>query len=93
MHGRVIPEAQNFSPQRNDNDIVTLVDVDFTAYRKAHDNRMVRRNVTVPSWLNEKAEKAGINVSGVYKSLEGRTAFGVNHDIGKEKICIQIIRK
>ena len=45
--------------------IATLVDVDFAEYRKMVDNKTVRRNVTLPNWLNVEAEKAGINVSGV----------------------------
>jgi predicted RNase H-like HicB family nuclease len=44
---------------------VTLVDVDFTEYRRANDMRTVRRNVSLPQWLNVQAEKAGINVSAV----------------------------
>lgn len=43
--------------------IKTLVDIDFDAYRKRNDNRAVRKNCTIPSWLNEEAEKAGINFS------------------------------
>jgi len=45
--------------------IVTFVDVDFVEYRKKIDNRTVRRNVALPSWLNYEAEKSGINVSKV----------------------------
>lgn len=45
--------------------IVTLVDVDFTEYRKANDMRTVRRNVSLPNWLNVRAEQSGINVSAV----------------------------
>lgn len=45
--------------------IVTLVDIDFDAYRKKIDQKMVRRNVTLPSWLNNAAEEAHLNVSGV----------------------------
>ena len=44
---------------------LTLVDVDFSEYRKKMDNKTVRRNVTLPNWLNLQAEKAGINVSRV----------------------------
>lgn len=29
------------------------------------DNKTVRRNVTIPNWLNQEAEKAHINVSKV----------------------------
>lgn len=49
----------------NQNDIVTLVDVDFTEYRRKNDMKTVRRNVTLPSWLNSAAEKSGVNVSAI----------------------------
>ena len=45
--------------------LVSLVDIDLEEYRKRLDNRMVRRNVTLPNWLNREAEKACINVSKV----------------------------
>lgn len=44
---------------------VSLVDIDFAEYRRSVDNRMVRRNVTLPNWLNQRADKARINVSKV----------------------------
>ena len=45
--------------------ILTLVDVNFTEYRRRMDNKAVRRNVTLPNWLNAEAERAQINVSRV----------------------------
>lgn len=45
--------------------IVSLVDVDLVIYRRLLDNKSVRRNVTLPNWLNQEAERACINVSGV----------------------------
>ena len=42
---------------------VLAVNVDFEAYRCALDNRIVKKNCTLPSWLNDKAEKANINFS------------------------------
>ena len=48
--------------------IVSLVDVDLVAYRKANDERTVRRNVTLPSWLNVAANEAKINVSAVLQN-------------------------
>ena len=44
---------------------VSFVDIDFTEYRRRVDNKTVRRNVTLPNWLNQEAEKAHINVSRV----------------------------
>lgn len=45
--------------------ILSLVDVDLAAYRRMLDNKTVRRNVTLPNWLNQEAEKSHINVSKV----------------------------
>lgn len=47
------------------NGCVSLVDIDFAEYRRKTDNKTVRRNVTLPNWLNQEAEKAHINVSRV----------------------------
>ena len=44
---------------------VSIVDVDLLAYRRKNDMKMVRRNVTLPNWLNREAEAAHINVSRV----------------------------
>lgn len=57
------PDSSNVTP--NKNDILTLVDVDFVEYRKRVDNRSVKKNCTIPYWLNVEAEKAGINFSKV----------------------------
>ena len=47
---------------------VTLVDIDFdfNDYWK-ESNKTVRRNTTLPYWLNERAKQANINVSEVLK--------------------------
>jgi len=45
--------------------MLTMVDVDFLEYRKKVDNKMVRRNVTLPNWLNLEAERLHLNVSRV----------------------------
>ncbi|MBO5145027.1 MAG: type II toxin-antitoxin system HicB family antitoxin [Lachnospiraceae bacterium] len=71
--GREIPAASELSTvdvskgtfAESGTGSVSLVDIDFTEYRRKVDNRTVRRNVTLPSWLNQEAEKAHINVSRV----------------------------
>ena len=60
-----VPSIVSAIKKESEDDIVTLVDVDFTEYRRKNDMRTVRRNVTLPSWLNFEAEKSGINVSAV----------------------------
>ena len=45
--------------------VISLVDIDSGEYRRKIDTKTVRKNVTIPSWLNYEAEHAGINVSRV----------------------------
>jgi len=47
--------------------VLTYVDIDTSAYRNRIRNRTVKKNCTIPGWLNEKAEAQGINFSGVLK--------------------------
>jgi predicted RNase H-like HicB family nuclease len=47
------------------NETLALVEVDFDDYRRKHDTRTVRKNCTIPGWLNEAASKAGLNFSKV----------------------------
>lgn len=64
--GEEIPQPFTIdSKPLGDNDLMSIVDIDFDEYRRARDMRTVRRNVSLPSWLNVEAEKAGLNVSAV----------------------------
>lgn len=60
-----IPSEPDAVKTDSKDDIVSLVDVDFAEYRRQQDQRTVRRNVTLPSWLNFEAEKSGVNVSAI----------------------------
>jgi predicted RNase H-like HicB family nuclease len=62
------PSALCNIAKENEDDIVTLVDVDFSEYRRKNDMKSVRRNVTLPSWLDYQAEKAGVNVSAILQA-------------------------
>lgn len=61
--GRSIPAPSQQTPEHAATDIVTLVDIDFAEYRRANDLKTIRKNVTLPSWLNYLAEKEGVNFS------------------------------
>jgi len=63
--GEALPSPVTLSPACAAPQLCALVDVDFDAYRRANETRVVRRNVTLPSWLNVEADKAGLNVSKV----------------------------
>ena len=57
--------------------LLSLVDIDFDVYRRKIDMKTVRRNVTLPNWLNREAEEAHINVSKVLQEAL-MTKLGVN---------------
>jgi len=64
--GEELPTPSSFDAVKKiEGDIYTLVDVDFDEYRRKHDNRAVKKNCTIPSWLNEEAIARGINFSQV----------------------------
>lgn len=42
---------------------ITYVDIDTEEYKKKLDTRSVKKNCTIPAWLNDKAEAAGVNFS------------------------------
>ena len=50
---------------KNDNETIVLVDMDFLAYKQKHDNRAVKKTLTIPQWLNTLAEREGVNFSNV----------------------------
>lgn len=63
--GKEIPEPDSAEFAAGNEDIVTYVDVDFTEYRKRAENKKVKKTLSIPSWLNEKAEAEHINFSRV----------------------------
>ena len=50
-----------------ENTIVTLVDLDLDRYRKKMMNRSIRRNVSIPEWLDRAAKREHLNVSGALR--------------------------
>ena len=63
--GREIPSASADPPACAPGKKTAYAVVDFDTYRRAHDMRVVRKNVTLPSYLNDMAKKAGVNFSQV----------------------------
>ena len=63
-----LPTPTPIEQVKCDNGFVTLVDVDFDEYRRKNEMRAVKKNCTIPSWLNYEAEKANINFSQVLQN-------------------------
>ena len=67
--GKALPVPSPLqSIQSQDGDTVSLVDVDFTEYRRKNELRTVKKNCTLPSWLCYEAEKANIYFSQALQS-------------------------
>jgi len=49
-------------------EFVTLLEFDMLEYRKRNENNSVKKTLTIPSWLNDEAEKRHINFSSVLQS-------------------------
>lgn len=63
--GQPIPPASRSLPEHGENELAAFALVDFDAARRANEARTVRKNVTLPSYLNDLANKAGLNFSQV----------------------------
>ncbi len=64
--GLSIPEATAQKDiSHNTADVLTLISVDTIAYRAQTDTRAVRKNVSIPAWMANMAERKGINCSKV----------------------------
>lgn len=46
-------------------EFAAIIDIDLVKYRRKYDNRRIRKNLTIPNWLNEEAEKQDVNFSRV----------------------------
>lgn len=65
--GNDIPKPCSKEFKAEDNQILTYVDVDYEEYKRKLDNKLVKKNCTIPYRLNELAMSQGINFSKVLK--------------------------
>lgn len=67
--GQELPTPRNVTDIIvKDGELITLVDVDFTEYRRKNELKVVKKNCTLPSWLCYEAEKSNINFSQVLQT-------------------------
>ena len=62
--GEVIPDAAPLAAVEAPR-FVSYVYADTDEYRRKHDNRAIKKTLSIPSWLNAQAEQAGVNFSQV----------------------------
>lgn len=73
--GKPEPHASNIADVKPDepDGIVTLISLDMDAYAEKYGKKSVRKNVTIPAWLDTFGEQQGINYSQVLREgLENR---------------------
>lgn len=61
------PQASDIASLQADypTSTIALVAIDMLAYKKKYQSKTIRKNVTVPEWLNSIAEENNINFSQV----------------------------
>ena len=62
--GLAVPAPSDAKGVRTEH-TVSLVLADTDEWRRQMDNRAIKKTLSIPSWLNSKAEKAGVNFSQV----------------------------
>ena len=61
-----VPEPTKLNMVKADtNEFVNYIACDTRAYAKLHNNRAVKKTLTIPEWLNEEAVAVGVNFSQV----------------------------
>ena len=62
------PPAANLAVRAGGDELVVPITAWMTPFRDEMDNRAVKKTLTIPSWLNDAAEKRGVNYSQVLQS-------------------------
>lgn len=60
-----LPKSNTQIPKTNKNEIGTLVTVNISEYKRKHDNKVIKKTITIPNYLNELGKENGINFSEV----------------------------
>lgn len=78
--GRNAPEPskpEDTKAEEYEGGIVSVIMLDIDAYAEKYGNKAVRKNCTIPAWLNTAAEKAHLNFSQILQTaLQERLHLG-----------------
>lgn len=67
--GKEAPKASDIRDiEIFDNSFANLIVLDMDSYAEKYGSKAVRKNCTIPAWLNTAAEQANINFSAVLQS-------------------------
>lgn len=60
-----MPTPRHEIPLDSDKDFINDIACDTMEYAKMHNNKAVKKTLTIPEWLNEEATALGVNFSQV----------------------------
>lgn len=79
--GEEVPKASNQGDIKADeyeNGFVNFIVLDMDSYAERYGDKAVRKNCTIPAWLNTKAEAAGINFSAVLQEALQERLYNIS---------------
>lgn len=71
LEGESLPIPKASAPQDiklEEGQYIVVIEFDMLEYKKRTGSQAVKKTLSIPSWLNVEAEKAGINFSAVLQS-------------------------
>ncbi|GAA3635778.1 type II toxin-antitoxin system HicB family antitoxin [Lactobacillus hamsteri] len=60
-----LPKSNTNIPKTGKDEIGTLVTVNISEYKRKNDNKVIKKTITIPNYLNELGKENGINFSEV----------------------------
>ena len=60
-----MPKSNYVLPKAGKDETVTLVRVNISEYKRKNDNKVIKKTITIPNYLNELGKENGINFSEV----------------------------
>ncbi|WP_125604385.1 type II toxin-antitoxin system HicB family antitoxin [Lapidilactobacillus bayanensis] len=58
-----MPESVYKLPAHNETDVVSLVPVNISEYRRKNDSKVIKKTLSIPNYLNELGNERGVNFS------------------------------
>lgn len=60
-----IPEASDIEKVKDEDGVTVVVQFDMEEYNRKHNSKAVKKTLTIPEWLNERALEMNVNFSQV----------------------------
>ena len=60
-----IPEASDIEKVKDEDGVTVVIQFDMEEYNRKHNSKAVKKTLTIPEWLNERALEMNVNFSQV----------------------------